>query len=445
MLKPLAGRAFLYQRLWSPLRALLGKLVGRLVGSNPRLLNRLGLLSQHMDAALFGVVPAPECLRTPPEKRADLGLNVAGFVKREFGLGEASRAIIKAVDTAGIPYVVNNIIIPGHGQLADTVENLSTANPYPVNLIHVNAAEASAWFRHRRWRDYLQDRYNIGYWFWELSRFPEEWSDGFRYLDEIWVATTFCLEAVSNVSPVPVVRVVPCMYMDESRIDPRRSRFGLAENAYTFLFAFDFHSSFKRKNPLALVEAFKMAFSNSDDAVLVVKCTNSASYPQYRQALDKAASGASVRIIDAILGKDELNSLVAACDCYVSLHRAEGFGLPIAEAMYLGKPAIATGYSGNMDFMTPDNSFAVRYELVDISPTEYPPYNKGYVWAEPDVAHAAELMRSVYDNRDHAVKVGERAARDIRSLFNPSVAGQEIRRRLETVLAGRPQTLKEEV
>lgn len=401
------------------------------------MLSRLSLIGQDIDAIFFDAVPAPECRGTPAEQTADFGINLAGFVKGEFGLGASSRAIIKAMETAGIPYVVNNITIPGHSHLDETVENLSSANPYPVNLIHVNANEACTWFRHRRWQDYFQGRHNVGYWFWELSRFPEEWAHSFRYYDEIWVATEFCLAAVSKVSPVPVARLASCIYIDESRIDARRCRFGLADNSYLFLSSFDFHGYFKRKNPLALIKAFRMAFGDSDDATLVLKCINSASYARERKALKRAASEANVHIIDAHLRKDDLYSLVAACDCYVSLHRAEGFGLPIAEAMYLGKPAIATGYSGNMDFMNHANSFPVKYDLVEISPTEYPPFNRGYVWAEPDVEHAAELMRFVYDNRYDAMKVGERAAQDIRSCLSPSVAGQEIRRRLQAVLASR--------
>ena len=121
----------------------------------------------------------------------------------------------------------------------------------------------------------------------------------------------------------------------------------------------------------------------------------------------------------------------------MSLHRSEGFGLTLAEAMYFKKPVIATGYSGNMDFMNVNNSFQVKYNLVDVGENDYPPFSKGYVWAEPDIEHAAELMRFVYHNREYASRLGEKASEDIKNLYSPAFAGQEIRKRLERILANR--------
>jgi hypothetical protein len=198
---------------------------------------------------------------------------------------------------------------------------------------------------------------------------------------------------------------------------------------------FDLQSSLHRKNPTALIEAFKMAFDDRDDVVLVLKWTRSRDV-ELGVAVPRLDSDAkNIKVIDDVLEREEVNALLNMCDCYVSLHRSEGFGLPIAEAMILGKPVIVTAYSGNMDFTTPGNSLLVKYRMVDIA-ENYGPYKKGCLWADPDVQHAAELMRYVYENREAAREIGRRAQADILGSYHPSIAGQAMKDRL-TYLAVR--------
>ena len=148
--------------------------------------------------------------------------------------------------------------------------------------------------------------------------------------------------------------------------------------------------------------------------------------------LEKASAKLNVKILSKHLLEQEYISILAASDCYISLHRSEGLGLPMAEAMYLAKPVIATAYGGNSDFMNANNSLPLRYELVELD-RDYGPYEKGSVWAEPDVGQAAELMRWVYENRELAKRIGQRAADDIRESMNSTKASHEIRTRLERV------------
>jgi glycosyltransferase involved in cell wall biosynthesis len=199
---------------------------------------------------------------------------------------------------------------------------------------------------------------------------------------------------------------------------------------------FDFGSSFERKNPFATVEAFKRAFGKSNpDVLLVLKFANAHLFPQRRQELMDLAEGwSSLQFIDGHLQKEEIHALVNSCDCYVSLHRAEGFGLTMSEAMYYGKPVIATAYSSNMEFMNVGNSFPVKYELVTTT-EDYGAYPKGSVWAEPDIDHAASLMQSVFENYQEAQKTGKIAAKEIRSLLNPQAVGIKIKNRLEFIRA----------
>jgi len=244
-----------------------------------------------------------------------------------------------------------------------------------------------------------------------LSEFPVEWQISFKYLDEVWVPSKFVLDSISRVSPIPVVCIPHSVKVtpEDLKMPKNHVAFGISPEYYVFLFVFDFHSFMARKNPLGLIKAFKKAFSTKDKAVLILKCSHAESCPEEFYQMEQLARGHNIRIINKVLESEEIKTLFAAADCYVSLHRSEGFGLTMAEAMALGKPVIATAYSGNMDFMTPSNSYLVKYSLTEID-RDYGPYKKGMVWAEPDIDDAARLMRYVYENQDEARCVGAIAA-----------------------------------
>src|SRR5205085_74667 len=215
-----------------------------------------------------------------------------------------------------------------------------------------------------------------------------------------WVPSNFTLDSISRASPVPVVRM-PHAIGELPTTDQTRAAFDLPANRFVFLFIFDFHSYLERKNPIGLIQAFKKAFTKRDRAVLLLKSSRGDTAEGELSSLREAARGASVRILDRVLTRPELNTLMNLSDCYVSLHRSEGFGLTMAEAMSLGKPVIATAYSGNLEFMTPWNSELVPYELVAVPP-RCDPYPVGAHWAEPDVDAAAAAMRRVAGDPSHA-------------------------------------------
>jgi glycosyltransferase involved in cell wall biosynthesis len=356
------------------------------------------------------------------------GVNIAGYITGEFGVGEGVRALIRAVQAAGLPYVLNNLEVSWHRNQDTSFEGFADDNPYRVNLVAANADQADE-FHEQKGASYFQGRYNIGSWFWELSRFPESWLSRFRHYDEIWVASQFIAESLSRVSPVPVVKMTYPIHIDESRIEPKRSKFGLSDGSFVFLCMFDFLSVLQRKNPWALIRAFERAFGPNDDALLVLKSINSPHDPAGMETLEREAMGLRVKFIDGHLPSDEVASLMAAADCYVSLHRSEGLGLGMAQSMYLGKPVIATGYSGNLDFMTVNNSLLVRYDLVELE-RDYGPYERGCLWAEPDIDHAAELMRAVFEDSDLRSRLGQRASSDIRYLMSPAAAARDVGARL---------------
>ncbi|WP_293331574.1 glycosyltransferase [Microcoleus sp. CAWBG58] len=360
----------------------------------------------------------------------NLGINIAGYINGEFGIGEGVRANIRAAEAAGITLAINNFTRSPHRKKDTTYQNFSPDNPHPVNLIQVNADEVDTFIKDRS-SSYFANKYNIGFWAWELPGFPPQWQAAFNHFHEIWTYSNSCAEAISQVSPIPVIKIMPSISLPAPSLS--REELHLPKDKFIFLFVFDFCSRIERKNPLAVIQAFKTAFGEDDRVLLLIKSSNSDKNLKDLELLNFAIDdSANIRHQDGYLSKDKINGLLYNCDCYVSLHRCEGFGLTMAEAMFYGKPVIATGYSSNTEFMNVGNSFLVRYKLVPIE-EDCGPYKKGNVWAEPDVGHAADLMGYVFNNYQESQKIGVVAAAEIQTLLNPEVTGTKIRKRLEYI------------
>jgi glycosyltransferase involved in cell wall biosynthesis/2-polyprenyl-3-methyl-5-hydroxy-6-metoxy-1,4-benzoquinol methylase len=302
--------------------------------------------------------------------------------------------------------------------------------PFAINVICMNG-DTIPLFAREAGEAFFAGRHSIALWFWELGELPDEWREGFDHVDEVWVATEHMYRAVSASSPVPVVKVpLPVTLPPVPALS--REELGLPEG-FLFLFVYDYHSTAARKNPAGAIEAFARAFPPGSGASLVLKSINHENQrPSHERVLLAAAEHPDVHVVDRYVTAGEKNAMLAACDCYVSLHRSEGFGLTPAEAMYLGKPVIATRYGGVLDFMTADNSFLVDHGMTRVGEAAYP-YPPDALWAEPDLEHAAALMRRVVAHPDEARRVGARAARDIRATHSPAVAGEAMKRRLQAV------------
>lgn len=360
---------------------------------------------------------------------APLGVNVAGYLNTESGMGEAARLTICSLEAAGIPVALNNV--PSRLRMLDTTYTAFTdANPHPFNLVHLNA-DNMAWFAKLRGRQYFRDRYTIGYWFWELAEFRRDWLPAFGFVDEVWAPSEFGRAALAGRSPVPVL-CMPLPVMASRPSSSGRARFDLSEDAFVFLFTFDVSSQMERKNPFGLIAAFRAAFGDRRDVMLVLKFTNAEYDPAGVRKLYSATEGLSAVLLEGHMTRDELAALMTVADCYVSLHRSEGFGLGVAEAMALGKPVIATMYSGPADLMTPANSYPVDYRMVAI-PRDYGPYLEGFTWAEPDLEHASLLMRQVADGPVEAAARGRQAAADMAEWRAPARTGARVRKRLEEI------------
>jgi glycosyltransferase involved in cell wall biosynthesis/SAM-dependent methyltransferase len=360
-----------------------------------------------------------------------VGVNVAGYFRAELGVGETARQVVAALERADMP--VATVGLSASASRQEHEYETDTVRPtFPVNLICVNA-DMLPTFADQAGPGFFFDRYSIGLWWWETSEFPERYSRAFEPVDEVWVGSHFVADAISAVSPVPVVKVTMPVSMPEIE-EFDREDLGLPEG-FVFLFVFDYHSVFERKNPLALVEAFEQAFPEGSGASLVLKSINSEHHPEEHARLIEAAKGhRDIHVIDRYVRAAEKNAMFAGCDCYVSLHRSEGFGNTLAEAMYLGKPVIATGYSGNMEFMTPQNSYPVEYTLRPIG-DDAGPYPATGEWAEPDVGHAARLMRHVFEDQEEAGERGLRAAEDLRRNHSVEAVGRAMAERIRRVRA----------
>jgi glycosyltransferase involved in cell wall biosynthesis len=364
--------------------------------------------------------------RTGKRRRSKLdrsfprGLNVIGYFGSPTGVGQSARALARAAEAAAVP--VSRI------DAAALPTSPPTGAAFAANLFHVNADAAASTVElcgpalHR-------GRANVGYWYWETEDFPARWSDRFSYFDEIWVASEFCRRAIARISPIPVVVVPPPVLVDRAPLEESRSG-----GPFRFLTMCDAESGPERKNPLGSVRAFARAFPSNRDVRLTVKIGNPKSAPGLLDSLSRAGEKANVQIDVSPATRADVESLLAGCDAYVSLHRAEGFGFPIAEAMALGKAVIATDYSGSRDFVDEATGFPIPFRPVTLDRT-VGPYEAGTRWAEPDEEQAAAAMRRVVDDLPEGVRRAEVGRRRIASRYGIEPAGRRVLERLETLIA----------
>ncbi|WP_242691269.1 glycosyltransferase family 4 protein [Cytobacillus praedii] len=360
------------------------------------------------------------------------GVNLIGYARAEFGLGEVCRLAAKSLESVGIPFCIINFPYSPSRQNDLSWRHKEAAAPlYNTNIFFINADQMYYHYnKNSLKRDWFINRYNIGYWHWELPNFPIYWNKSFNLINEIWVPSQFTFQSISKNTSKPVV-IMPHGILVESPTNMNRKYFGLPENRFLFLTMYDTNSTSARKNPEAAAEAFKQAFKKNDDRVaFILKINNSTHFPQEIKVLKQnMANYKNIYLIDKVFSRREINSLFNEIDCYVSLHRAEGFGLPIAEAMSLGKPVISTNWSGNVDFMNNNNACLVDFTLEKIG-GNHGPYHPNEVWADPNVFQAANYMTMLVQDRGYANTIGLNAQNTIMSDLSSKNIGMKYKSRL---------------
>ncbi len=309
------------------------------------------------------------------------------------GLGESARNLCAAMSQLGVNVSGMALGLPGLTDMPATTLPKGAALLAVVNAPFLPAAIS------RLGRGALRARPVVGYWAWELPVTPPEWRLGARFVHEIWAPSAFCAAAFEPLKPGRV-RVVPLpLAATPLSISGTRTSFSLPEACFIVTVCFNLASSFARKNPLAAITAFTSAFGASRDHLLVVKIAHPEAYEHDLTTIRRAVAGRdNIRLITATFSDKELRGLLACSDVVLSLHRAEGFGLIPATALLLGRAVVATGWSGNMEYMAPDDAGLVHYRLVPANDDRGTYAVRGAHWAEPDIGHAAELLRKLAEN-----------------------------------------------
>lgn len=368
------------------------------------------------------------------------GVNAIASWAATTGLTEAARRSVAAMLRAGVPVAIEDYDYgaPREDQRFPSIlRSLPQGRRFDIDIYFLNVNEL-----HVVPDDYLRARarYIIGSWFWELPSVARHDLGQLDRVDEIWAATEFVASTFRARTSRPVT-VLPCVV--EPTPDPTFSRrnLGLPASKFLFLYGYDASFAIERKNPRAVIEAFELAFTadeRREKVHLAMKTSHLARLPEAHALVTAELARAGGTLIDEDLTDGEMAALTQQCDVYVSLHRAEGFGLGIAEAMYFGRPVVATAYSGNMDFMSNSNSCPVSYRMQSISRTDLrlnpgseSVYIPGELWAEPDVLEAARRMRFLYEHPRFRQAVGDAGARTIRERFSSLAVGRQMRERLE--------------
>lgn len=368
---------------------------------------------------------------------SDIGFNLIGYLTAELGIGEAARSLAQACVATNVPYSIVDVgFQTSHLQRDSQALVHASKEHFSIDLLYVNADQTQNTLNHLE-KIGISENYKIGFWHWEQPSIPASHLTAFEHLNEVWVPSNFVYNAVAAVSPVPVF-IIPHALNVKASQNTSRAQFSLPENKVLALIMYDFHSYQYRKNPQASIAAFRQALDGRDDAVLVVKTINSHHHPEAATELrDHLVDLPGTIFIDDFLTRQETWDLQSCCDLLISLHRAEGFGLIPAEMMSLGKPVVATAWSANMDFMTPENSMLVKYTLRPLKET-IGAYPAGPLWAEADIDHAVACIRKLLDQPELRQQLGQQAKVDISRQLNPETIGEKVKQRLAAITHWHP-------
>jgi len=354
--------------------------------------------------------------------RNNIGIDFIGLPRGKLGVGEMVRSLIRLAEYNDYKINVIDCIHPDDNVINDHNEfnsYITNEFKYPLRIYSLTQNHIAALI-YRFGTQFFDNKMNIFHLAWEFENRPEELDHALRFGDEIWAISTFTEKAFKNSYGIPV-NTMHCPVELPHFQKRTRQFFKLPDKLFLYCFSFDMNSFLSRKNPYACIHAFKQVFSDNSNAGLVIKVSNAVTGSQKWLEFMQLINGEKdIFIINEVLDKKDVIALFDCCDAYLSLHRSEGFGIGMAENMLLGKPVICTGYSGNTDFCTPENSYLVEHTLISVKQDEYVSA-EGFIWAEPSVSSAAQLMKEVFENQKQAKIKAQIAKLNIEKHF--SVAG----------------------
>ncbi|MBO6260772.1 MAG: glycosyltransferase family 4 protein [Lachnospiraceae bacterium] len=358
------------------------------------------------------------------------GINLYGDFVSGTGISRSVNLLMGSLKAAGIPCSRHQV-----GERSGIPAKDKQKTDYAINVFHVQPAKIPALFEKLKASD-LDGHYNIAYWLWETPAFPREWIGLCDCFDEIWTPSVFVAKALRRVTK-KIIKVYPCAVVGEEAFLPEgrsrvRKKHGIPADAFVAGIIYDRRSGSERKNPDASIKAFREAFPDGrENACLMIKakCLNDADLSHLKRVL-----GGEKRFVfvQDYLSHEDTVSLLASCDVLLSLHRAEGFGLTLAEMMSCAGVVISTDYSATKEFVNERNGCPVAYKKI-VTKRDYSVYRAGTVWAEPDIHDAAGKLRKLYDDPDLRKKLGEEAKRSVSEQLSAKRIGARIRKRVETV------------
>lgn len=365
-----------------------------------------------------------------------------GYIDAQLGLGQSLRGLALALSRTAISFRIYPFGVGVEGRRVGSYmpERYDEVRAHAANIIEVSPDELPQIFNHIS-ESHFDRSYNILRTYWELGKAPESWRRDLDHIDEIWAPTNFVANSFMPIFRKKITVIPPSLELPPVPVEGRQ-RFNIELDRFYFLFSFDYYSSPARKNPKAVLQAFRLAFPDvSTRAGLIIKSTGAIDhYPDIKEELLREAEHDNrIAIIDETINREEMLALIKAADCYVSLHRAEGFGLGMVEAMAFGKPVIATDYSGSTDFLSEETGYPVPYRLTEVGADEYV-HAEGQVWAEPSVSDCARIMSHVFHNREEAAIRAHRAQALVNERYSPANVGRLAEKRLNEIFAARAKT-----
>jgi glycosyltransferase involved in cell wall biosynthesis len=368
-------------------------------------------------------------------------VELAGYLTAAVGVGEAARRYSRALSAAGVQVLERNVPLPGRddaGASVQSAKNVDSATPV-FRLICLNPEQMVPFLEDLDGRPAVKR--TIGIWSWEVDVLPPGWRQAGKRLDEIWTYSRFTADLIRPGVGTPVHAIPLPVAMPSPDDEPALC----LPTGFRFLVMFDFLSTLERKNPLGAIDAYKRAFAVGDGTSLVVKSVNGRHRPaQHAEVMAAIEGRPDISLIDQTLPERQRDALIAACDCCISLHRSEGYGLTLAEAMAIGKPVVATAHGGNMEFMSESNSYLIPCHMTRVGPgVEH--YPAGATWADPDVAQAADALRAVWNDPQQRAQKAARGQRDVLSGLAFEVIGAQMAARLASLHTSRSRTVHDRI